>query len=332
MKYKIRAFFVTLLVIFSVETAYGYTDRQNFKSTLKMDYSSILLAHLKKLTSKEFNGRKIGSKGHLLTQSYIIEHFANIEEPKNKQPIIKSNFYNQPFDYVKGFSQYSGRNLGFIKYGSQFPNKYILISAHYDHLGRSGGKIYPGADDNASGTSVLLTLKPWLNQLVTNYSIILLATDAEEPGLYGAKAFLRASEFNLEDIILNINLDMIGYGINEKYLYVAGTKKTKDFHKIIEISNVGLQVKFKPKEILTSDNFRNDTRIDLHKASDHYEFYKRGIPYLFITGGNHANYHTPNDTFANIKPNFYTKVFTSIQQLIISSDQYFARLTKKSVL
>lgn len=306
------------------------SNHQNNLATI--DYTPALMAHLKMLTSKSFNGRKVGTEGHLITQQYISSNLSTIQSTSKLFNPPKSKFLSQTFRYKKGFSKYKGENFIFIKYGNKFPNKFIVISAHYDHLGKMAGEIYPGANDNASGTSVLLTLKPWLSSLTTHHSIILLATDAEEIGLYGAKAFVTDSLINPEDIVLNINLDMVGKGVRKKSMYVAGLKRNNYLKDIIKDVNEVSNIEFIQKETLKTNNFRTNTRIDLHKASDHYEFYKKGIPYLFITGDNHKFYHTPHDNYANIEPGFYSKVFSSIQQLILSSDQYFTTLTVKSLL
>ena len=96
--------------------------------------------------------------------------------------------------------------------GTQYPDKYIVITAHYDHLGKSGGKIYNGADDNASGVAAMLSIAEQLRRSRPKHSVIFLATDAEEKGLYGAKAFVQKPPVEISSIRFNLNLDMLAQG------------------------------------------------------------------------------------------------------------------------
>lgn len=273
-----------------------------------------LIKHLKQLSSKEFSGRYPGSDGHALASNYIAKHLSTTS--------VNSTFVSEPFHYDYGFSRKAGLNHLFIRTGKVVKNKYIIISAHYDHLGIKSGKVYYGADDNASGTAALLSLKPWLESIDTNYSLVLLATDAEEHGFKGAKAFLTDSRINQQDIILNINLDMISYGKKQNGLYIVASRNKPELKTFVEHVNNISQVNFIFKNRLSSNSI-SSTRatINLHKASDHYEFHRAGIPYIFVTGDNHKNYHSPNDTFKNINLAFYSNAFESIKNLILEIDQ-----------
>ena len=264
---------------------------------------------MKVLSSVEFSGRKPGTQGHQLAEIYLINHF------KTAHPNATSGTHS--FTYSKSLSEIEGHNYYFIKNGNSSSKKSIVISAHYDHLGKHRGRIYPGADDNASGTSVLLGLKLWLENHELNNSIILLATDAEEDGLHGAKAFLKDEVVPIDSIKLNINLDMIGYGVKQKYLILAGLKRSPQFANAIKKVNITSPIPLKPKEtIVLKNRSMTKQRLRLHDSSDHYAFYKAGIPYLFITGENHRYYHKPTDTFERIDQDFYKSVYESIINLL----------------
>ena len=279
-----------------------------------------LIEHLKQLSSKTFSGRSPGSTGHTLASNYIVQHLS----PTNEN----STSFSEQFQYVHGFNSKVGLNHLFIKQGKAFKNKFIIISAHYDHLANKSGKVYYGADDNASGTAALLSLKPWLESINTNYTLVLLATDAEEHGLKGAKAFLSGSKVNQKDIVFNINLDMISYGKKHKALYVVASRKRPELKTLVEHVNQTSPVNFVFKNRLNSNSISSiRSTINLHKASDHYEFHKAGIPYLFVTGDNHKNYHSPNDTFKNINLGFYSNAFESIKNLILEVDQNLSHKT-----
>ncbi|WNC70515.1 M28 family peptidase [Thalassotalea psychrophila] len=279
-----------------------------------------LIEHLKQLSSKSFSGRYPGSHGHTLASKYIVQHLSTTD--------ATSTSFSEQFQYEHGFSSKVGRNHLFIKQGKLFKNKFIIISAHYDHLGKKSGKVYYGADDNASGTAALLSLKPWLESIDTHYSLVLLATDAEEHGFKGAKAFLTDSKINKQDIVFNINLDMISYGKKHKSLYVVASRNKAELKTLVEHVNQTSPVNFVFKNRLNNREISSvRSTINLHKASDHYEFHKAGIPYLFITGENHKNYHSPNDTIKNINLGFYTNAFESIKNLIFEVDQNLSQKT-----
>ena len=87
--------------------------------------------------------------------------------------------------------------------------KYIVITAHYDHLGIQSGKLFYGADDNASGVAAMLAIASFLPMIDLHHSIIFLATDAEEKGLIGARVALDYFPIELSQIVFNLNLDMI---------------------------------------------------------------------------------------------------------------------------
>src|SRR5690606_18370697 len=98
--------------------------------------------------------------------------------------------------------------LGWIK-GTENPDSFIVISAHYDHEGVKKGIIYNGADDNASGVSALFSFAEYFKSNPPKHSVILAAFDAEELGLRGSKYFVENPIVPLEKIRLNINLDMV---------------------------------------------------------------------------------------------------------------------------
>ncbi|WNC66772.1 M28 family peptidase [Thalassotalea nanhaiensis] len=285
------------------------------------DNNKQLINHLEQLSSSRFSGREPGTVGHTLASNYIAQHLISTS------PL--TNSITEVFTYKYGFNNKQGTNHLFIKTGSLYERKYIVITAHYDHLGKKSGKIYHGADDNASGVAALLTLKSWLSSTDTNYSIVLLATDAEEEGLYGAKAFLSASTVKKSDIIFNINLDMISYGTKQQNLYIVGTRKRPELKTLVEKVNQTAEVNFTYKSRLKDNSISSvKSYINLHKASDHYEFHKSDIPYLFVTGENHKNYHSTNDTFENINMSFYSEAFESIKNLILAVDQDLSQKNK----
>ncbi|MEW6997123.1 M28 family peptidase [Colwelliaceae bacterium BS250] len=288
-------------------------------NALDASFQTELTAHLKVLSSNEYAGRKPGTKGHQQAQRYIEQNFT-ITTPRN----VYNPLQVQTFNYRQGFTDKQGKNFIFTQIGSKYPSKYIVITAHYDHLGKQRGKIFNGADDNASGTAMLMTLKSWLARKTLSHSIMLVATDAEESGFHGAKHFLDSNYIDAQDIKLNLNLDMVAHGYKQKGLYVVGLKNYPQFTDIIEKLNQQTTIEFKARERIVSKQAGTlKQRINLHKASDHYQFHLRGIPYIFLTGDNHKYYHTDKDTFEKIDLKFFNDAFIAINQLILMIDSDF---------
>lgn len=179
-------------------------------------------------------------------------------------------------------------------------NEYIVIGAHFDHLGWGGPgtgsrrpdtiAIHNGADDNASGTATALEIfeKLAANKSQLKRSVIFLAFGAEEMGLLGSKYFTDNPIKELRNIKLMINLDMVGrLNPDTKVLSVGGTGTAVEFEKYIDkyIAKSGLQVKKSPEG---------------YGPSDHASFYSKDIPVLFFFTGVHDDYHTPFDDWEKI--------------------------------
>ena len=270
---------------------------------------------LQRLSSVEFTGREPGTSGHKQAQQYIVSVFNSDEKSSDK--IVLHNF-----TYHKNFQTKLGTNIIFHKIGTIYPNKLIVITAHYDHLGKQGRKVFLGADDNASGTAIMLGLQQFFKNKKTKYSLLFVATDAEEDDLAGSRALVQSNYIIDKNIILNINLDMVAHGYRKKYLYVHKKSADLALDKILnKYHQIDSNVILKSKRYLTSDRSSiSRRRIDLAKASDHYEFAKIGIGYLFITGENHKHYHKPTDSYDKVDINFYGKVFASMKSLITLID------------
>ena len=289
---------------------------------MKKQYSlppdSSLLRHLHYLSSDNLQGRKVGSHGSELTQQYLVEQLSNADI------LPFAAHYLTPFLIEKGFNTIHANNVVALIPGVEYPDKFIVISAHFDHLGVKGRKIYNGADDNASGTSALLHYAKLLKQSPLRYSVILLFTDGEEVNLNGARAFVRQNEILLPNIKLNINVDMI-----------AGDKRTKRLRYISRgldtiLSNEQLSAyaEYQQKAVITiKKGFRQPTRNDRNNktrwemASDHGAFHRKEIPFIYFGVGTHHNYHQTSDTFENVNQEFFIKAVDSIYQQITFLDQ-----------
>lgn len=289
---------------------------QNTPTPLKPQPASALLSHLQYLSSDELSGRKVNSEGNHLARQYIIRQLSAL----NIVPL--SHDYQQPFELNSLFKQAVGHNIVGIIKGTERPKEYIVLSAHFDHIGGSGRTIYNGADDNASGTAALLYFADKLKKQPLHYSVILLFTDAEEANLKGAKAFIKQNADLLDKIILNINIDMIaGSSRTNKLRYIS-----HDLNKVL--SPIILE-RFKQQQselnVTIKHGFKqpknNRQRVRWHLASDHGVFYRQNIPFLYYGVGDHKNYHRETDTYENVNHEFFINSTEAIYQQLLFLDQ-----------
>ncbi|MDB4273727.1 M28 family peptidase [Algibacter sp.] len=272
-----------------------------------------LLKHVKSLSSDVFEGRRTGTKGAAKSRKYIVNQFHTLKV----EPLGKS--FEQSFSFIEKRKVFEAVNiLGLIK-GTKLPKEYLVISAHYDHEGIKYGKIYNGADDNASGISALFAFAEYFKKFPPKHSVILAAFDGEELGMQGSEYFVNNTIIPLEDILVNLNMDMISRS-DKKELYVVGTSENKKLKDLITNSKHSSKIKL----IRGHDGY--DKLDNWTYSSDHASFYEKGIPFLYFGVEDHKDYHEPTDNYENIQPEFYTeavKTIISVFKKIDSSNTRF---------
>jgi len=193
--------------------------------------------------------------------------------------------------------------LGFLE-GSDLKDQIVVISAHYDHLGKRDTVIYYGADDDGSGTvSVLELAQAFVKAKEAGKgprrSILFLANSGEEKGLWGSAYYSEHPTYPLEKTTVDLNIDMIGridpnrkQGDSTNYVYVIGDDKlSSDLHPISE----GQNKKYTKLELDYKFNDPHDPQ-RIYYRSDHYNFARKGVPIIFYFDGIHKDYHQPSDT------------------------------------
>jgi Zn-dependent M28 family amino/carboxypeptidase len=280
------------LIVQHIEAQSTYVNDSLFNETN-------LLKHLKSLSSDAFEGRRTGTSGANKAKDYIINQFYTL----NVSPLGKN--FNQPFSFLKKRKLYNAVNiLGIVK-GIELPEKYIVISAHYDHEGVKYGEIYNGADDNASGISALFSFAEYFVKYPPKHSVILAAFDAEELGLQGSKYYVNHPIVSSKNIIVNLNMDMISRS-EKNELFVVGTPKNKQLEYLVKnIDNI-------EKIKLLTGHDGNDGLENWTYSSDHANFYRKGIPFLYFGVEDHKDYHEPTDDYENINPKFYIEAVKTI--------------------
>ncbi len=277
--------------------------------------SKQLIDDIKYLSSDELQGRETGTAENATARNYVLARF----KKSGIKPFNENYRQNFSFKNSQG-KEFKGVNVvGFIK-GKERPDKYIVITAHYDHVGIKDGEIYNGADDNASGTAALLAIAKYFKKNKPKHSLIFAALDAEEKGLRGAKFFVDNPPVPLESILLNINMDMVSRN-DRGELYAAGTFHYPQFKSYLEAVQKNAPVKL----LLGHDDPKLGSD-DWTFQSDHGAFHRKKIPFLYFGVEDHKDYHKPTDDFENIQPEFYVNAVETIVMAVKEIDKNYGTI------
>lgn len=275
------------LIFFFLISFFSCSNHLVEKSNIKDDVSF--------LADDVLEGRQTGTEGEKKAANYIAKRFKDLgltaKGTKN---------FHQEFSFIPKTDSHAevtftknedgsitGRNvIGYINNDAQ---NTIVIGAHYDHLGYGGDgslfrdsikAIHNGADDNASGTAVMLDLARKLNTTNTNNNYLFIAFSGEEMGLLGSNYFVKNPTINTKAVSYMINMDMVGRLKKDSALAVYGTGTSPMFKQVLKAHNT----KFKLIE--------NESGVG---PSDHTSFYLADIPVLHFFTGQHEDYHKPSD-------------------------------------
>ena len=288
----------------------------------QVSQEAALREHVRILTADSLSGRGVGTEGEKRAAAYISHCFES---------------YGLEFIYPKGVQDFSvigqkgdtlsSQNIVGIVVGSdpKLKEEYIVIGAHYDHLGirnitingRDSLVLYPGGDDNASGIAMLLEMaqaaahQPYLFKR----SLVFVAFGAEEMGMIGAWYFVNRAFSAINQVVLMINLDMLGR---------SGAKNPFSAYTVEPHGGLSYALQYvaefpltaQPK-IISTDYF----------PSDHQIFFAQKIPSVLFTSGIHTDYHTPRDKYNLLDYNEMerrmTFIFSFLQHL--SNDESWNR-------
>jgi len=213
----------------------------------------------------------------------------------------KSKVKSLSFDIESRFEKaYFTQNvIGYVK-GNLQPDSFLVFTAHYDHLGRMGQNVYfPGANDNASGTAMMLDLARYYSKPENKprYTMVFIAVSAEETGLLGSTYLAEHPLFPLKAVRFLVNLDMMGTG-SEGITMVNGTVFPKAYDLMVKI-NAG-------KEYVVNVKNRGESC-----NSDHCPFYQKGVPavFLYAMGKEFTEYHNVYDKASDLPLTAYENIF-----------------------
>lgn len=234
-----------------------------------------------------------------------------------KFPLIQIQAHSFSFEQELGVSidakliqNYTSRNVFGYLPGKKKCGKTVVYSAHYDHLGRMGTDTYfPGGNDNASGTAMLISMAKYFKENPVDYNILFIAFAGEEAGLVGSKYFVENPLLKLDKIEFLLNLDIMGSG-EEGITVVNATLFDNEFKELQKINE--------EKKLLTQVKARGPAA-----NSDHYWFTQKGVPAFFIyTMGPNKNYHDVYDTYENLS-------FVEYQDITTLLVEFTKNITKK---
>lgn len=310
-----KLFFTFLAAVFTMSLVWAQTSTvkqtaQTAPPKSKIINAGQMLRDVEILSSDEMQGRGIGTPGGIKAREYVAARF--------KASGLKTfgNSFVQPFEFAnRAGEKMSGANVvGFIE-GKRFKDKYIVISAHYDHVGIQKGEIYNGADDDASGTAALFAFAEYFNKNKPSQTIIFAAFDGEESGLRGSRAFVASPPVAKEKIALNINMDMVSRN-DKNELYASGTYH----HPMLKapLEKVAKNTKIK---LLLGHDRPEQGQNDWTNQSDHAAFHAAKIPFIYFGVEDHKDYHRPTDDFANINQEFYVRAVETILEAVKTFDK-----------
>lgn len=252
--------------------------------------------HITFLASEELKGREAGTVAEAKAANYIADYFrdfglepAGDERTYFQEFTISTSILRNPHSTDTTGEKRLSKNVAAMLRGTGDSDEFIIIGAHYDHLGYGEfgslyrgevERIHNGADDNASGTTGLLELAQYFSANRPQTDILFLAFSGEEMGLLGSAHFADEPTVELGNALAMINMDMIGR-MSEKKLLIFGNGTADKWEKINTEAN--------------TDSLDLDLIEDGTGASDHTSFYYKNIPVLHYFTDTHSDYHRPSD-------------------------------------
>lgn len=301
---KNSLFYLFLLMLISFSCQKENSNQSNIREDVKF------------LADDALEGRQTGTEGEKKAAEYIAKRFKELGllEKGTQGYFQEFSFFpktdpHKEVEFTKNQDgTITGRNV--IGYIDNNATNTIVIGAHFDHLGYGGeGSLYRdsikavhnGADDNASGTALVIDLARKLRNTNTNNNYLFMAFSGEEMGLLGSNFFVKNPTIDTKAVSYMINMDMVGRLKPDSTLAVYGTGTSPMFKQVLSAHND----KFKLIE--------NESGIG---PSDYTSFYLADIPVLHFFTGQHSDYHKPSDDFEKLNYDGMEKISTYIFDIV----------------
>lgn len=246
------------------------------------------------IADDQTTGRASGTEGKMKVEQFIIDHFKRYGLKPYNWSYTQSFLYNDsiPLRNVVGCIPARGKS-----------DEYIIISAHYDHIGELAGKIYNGADDNASGVTALINLAEMFGYMKSaekgpRKNLIFVAFDGKELSMSGSEYFVKHLNIPKGKIICNINIDMIGTSLvpphsDKEFVIVLGEESLPEKHRGI-LASLCRKPQYRMDLDLTFYGSKEFTKM-IYSLGDQNSFTKAKIPALLFTSAFHQYTYKPTD-------------------------------------
>jgi Zn-dependent M28 family amino/carboxypeptidase len=270
-----------------------------------------LMRVVRELASDRYAGRRTGTEGGRAARAWVRAAFADI----GLAPAGTAS-YDQSFQFTRRNTRYDdAANLVGRVAGTDPRAKAIVITAHYDHVGVQDGRLYHGADDNASGVGALLAIARYIKAHPLRHTAVFAALDAEELGLEGAKAFINRPIVPASQVAIDVNLDMVSRS-DRNEIFAAGTYQSPWLVPILEDVRRRSAVTL----LFGHDRPGNGALDDWTMQSDHGAFHQAGVPFVYFGVEDHSDYHKPTDTADKIDAAFYRNVVEMVLDAVLALD------------
>ncbi len=297
------------VLVAPAQLAVGKRNDRLSKPSSKYFDAGRLLEDVKYLASDELEGRSAERPSMAKARDYVVKRFRESGLTAERQEFqFTPRRSNEALTGINFIGRIAGRS-------KEKAGKFIVITAHYDHVGIQNGEIYNGADDNASGTAALFAMASYFAKNRPNCSLIFVALDAEEMGLQGARYFVANLPVAKESVLLSVNMDMVSRS-DKGELYAAGTHHYPQFKPAL----LEVQKKSRVKLLLGHDT-PGSGRDDWTNQSDHAAFHAAKIPFIYFGVEDHPDYHKPTDDFANIQPAFFVRAVETVIEAVRMIDK-----------
>jgi hypothetical protein len=291
-----------------------------------------LLGDLGALAADSMEGRGFGTAGGERARRYLAGAFGEAGLVPLAPAGASVPAYVHPFEApgawwqrLVGRTRQGANVVGAVR-GTRAPDRVLVVTAHYDHMGRTGDVIWPGSDDNASGTAALLAIARALVARPPEHTVVLVATDAEERGMHGVRAFVAAPPVPRAQLALNVNLDMLSRSAANE-LWAAGATRWPRLRPALEQVAAEAPVRLR----LGHDDPNGARRDDWTTQSDHAAFHEAGIPFVYLGVEDHEDYHRPTDTVARADSAFYVNAVRTALLVVRRLDAQLDRVAPRPV-
>jgi hypothetical protein len=259
--------------------------------------TAALMRTVRVLAADSMEGRRVGTAGGARARRYLLERLQAL------QLAPWGSGYEYPFPL--------GKELAGVNLVAEIPGRdrkrFVVLSAHYDHVGVLRGEVYNGADDNASGVAGVLALAAELKRTPLKHSVLIALFDGEEAGLLGATAFVAEARRRKTSLALDVNLDMVGHN-DRGELWAAGAGR----YPILLPTLKALQA-HAPVRLLLGHDRPGGKQQDWTNDSDQGPFHAAGIPFVYFGVEDHKDYHRPSDDPETLTPAFFGRAIATVR-------------------